>query len=154
MTEKTGQYFSCVFHNIFRFDMSFLSKFFQLSLWKTQEFSLLGGSLADLKSYAISKYWKFIDSTKYYQQSLYNLAQSTECEKKRIKSLFIDYFGFEHPYYKIFFFISLKTIEILSWITSHQVRVVLPKKLLPVSDHCHLLLPMVIFYQLILFIPD
>ena len=84
MTEKTGQYYSCVFHNGFRFDMNFLTKYVWLSLWKIQEFSLLGSSLKDLKSYKISNHCKFINSTKYYQHSPSKLAQSTdECEKDK-----------------------------------------------------------------------
>ena len=46
---------------------------------------------------------KFIDSIK-YQQPLSKLARSTElAEKKRISSLFLDYLGFQHPYYSTFF---------------------------------------------------
>ena len=33
LTEKSGQYFSCIFHNGFRFDMTFLTKGIWLSLW-------------------------------------------------------------------------------------------------------------------------
>ena len=49
MSENSGQYFSCVFHNGFRFDMTFLTKVIWLSLWKMQEVSLLGSSLTELK---------------------------------------------------------------------------------------------------------
>ena len=84
MTKKTGHYYSCVFHNGFRLDMNFLTKYIWLSLWKIQEFSLLGSSLKDLKSYTISNHCKFINSTKYYQHSPSKLAQITdECEKEK-----------------------------------------------------------------------
>ena len=90
LTDKTGQYFSCAFHNRFRFDMTFLTKGIWLSLWKTQDLSLLGSGLTTLKSY-IGNHVKFIDSIKYYQQPLSKLARSTEpAEKKRISSLFLD----------------------------------------------------------------
>ena len=35
LTEKSGQYFSCIFHNGFRFDMTFLAKGIWLFLWQT-----------------------------------------------------------------------------------------------------------------------
>ena len=50
LTEKCGQYFSCVFCNGFRFDMTFLTKKLWLSLWQTQDVSLLGSGLTTLKS--------------------------------------------------------------------------------------------------------
>ena len=53
MSENSGQNFSCVFHDGFRFEMSFLTKEIWLSLWKTQDVSLLGSNLTTLKSYAL-----------------------------------------------------------------------------------------------------
>ena len=53
MTEKGGQNFSCVFHNGFRFDMTFLNKGLWLSLWETQDVSLLVSGLTTLKSYTV-----------------------------------------------------------------------------------------------------
>ena len=104
MTEKNGQYFSCVFHNVFRFDMTFLTKGLWISLWKTEDVTLLGSGLTILKAYNIGRNIKYIDSTNYYQQPLSKLARSTDPnEKKRIKSLFIDYLGYVHLYYSNFF---------------------------------------------------
>ena len=51
LMEKSGQYLSCVLHIGFRFDMTFLIKRLWLSLWQTQDVSLLGSSLTTLKSY-------------------------------------------------------------------------------------------------------
>ena len=68
LTEKSGQYFSCIFHNGFRFDMTFLTK--GISLWQTRDVSLLVSGLTTLKSYIIGTHVKFIDSVKYYQQPL------------------------------------------------------------------------------------
>ena len=53
LMDKTGQYFSCVSHNVFRFDMTFFTKIIWLSLWKTQDVSLLGSGLTTLKSYMV-----------------------------------------------------------------------------------------------------
>ena len=104
LADESDQYFSCVFHNGFRFDMIFLTKGIWLSLWKTQDVFLLGSGLTTLKFYTICNHVKFIDSIKYYQQPLSKLARSTKpAEKKRIFSLFLDYLGFQHPYNSTFF---------------------------------------------------
>ena len=103
LTEKRRQYFSCVFHNGFRFDMTFLTKTFWLSLWETQDFSLLGSGLTTLRSYTLGRHVKFIDSVKFYQQPLVKLARTADAnEKKRIRSLFLDYLAYTHPYYSKF----------------------------------------------------
>ena len=67
VADNNSQYFSCVFHNGFKFDMTFLAKGIWLSLWKTDDISLLDSSLTDLKSYNIGKHINFIDSIKCYQ---------------------------------------------------------------------------------------
>ena len=88
--------------------MTFLTNDIWLSLWKTLDVSLLGSGLTKLKSYTISNHVKFIDSIKYYQQPLLKLARSTEpAEEKRIFSLFLDYLGFQYPYYSTFFLHNL-----------------------------------------------
>ena len=56
VTDNNGQYFSCVFHNRFKFGMTFLAKGVWLSLWKSQEISLLGSSLTDMKSCNVGKH--------------------------------------------------------------------------------------------------
>ena len=104
LTEKSDQYFSCIFHNGLRFDMTFLTKRIWLSLWKTQDVSLLGSGLTILKSYNIGRHVKFIDSFKYYRQPLPKLVRNTTSEeKKRIKCFFLEFLGFQHPYYSKFF---------------------------------------------------
>ena len=104
MEKNKGQYYSCIFHNGFKFDVTFLTKGLWLSLWQTKDISLLGIGLTNLKSYTIGKHIKFVDSVKYYQQSLSKLAGSANDEEKtRIKSLFLDYLAYVHPYYSKFF---------------------------------------------------
>ena len=78
VTDVNGQYFSCIFHNGFKFDMVFLTKGIFLSLWKTQDISLLGSSLTN----NTGKHTEFIDLIKYYQQPLSKLAKSTEIVEK------------------------------------------------------------------------
>ena len=58
----------------------------------------------NIKTYNIGRHVKFIDYIKHYQQPLSKLARSTNpTEKKRISSLFLDFLGFQHPYYSTFF---------------------------------------------------
>ena len=103
MMDKSGQYFSCIFHNGSRFDIIFLTKGFWLSLWQTQDVSVLGSGLTSLKSYNLGCHVKFIDSVKYHQQPLAKLARSTnKNEKKRTPSLFLDYLAYVHVYYSQF----------------------------------------------------
>ena len=101
MTDKSGQYFFCIFHNGFRFDITFLTKGLWLSLWQTQDIFLLGSGLTSLKSYSLGHHVKFIDSVKYHQQPLAKLARSTDKnEKKRIHSLFCsNYLAYVQVYY-------------------------------------------------------
>ena len=113
LTENSGQYFSCFFHNGFRFGITFLTKGIWLSFWKTQNVSLLGSGLTTLKSYTIGRHLKFTDSIKYYQQPLPKLARSTDpTEKKRISSLFLDFLGFQHPHYSTLFFCKISRKKI------------------------------------------
>lgn len=67
LTAKGWQYFSCVFHNGFRYDMTFLTKEICLSLWQMQDVSPLSSGLSTLKSYSPGLHVKFIDAVKYYQ---------------------------------------------------------------------------------------
>ena len=62
LTEKSDQYFSCIFHNGFRFDMTFLTKGTWLSLWQTRDVSALGSGLTTLKSYIVGRHVTLIDS--------------------------------------------------------------------------------------------
>ena len=101
MTEKSGQYFSCIFHNGFRFDITFLTKALWVSLWPAQDIFPLGSGLTSLKSYSLGHQVKFIDSVKYHQQPLAKLAGNTDKnEKKRIHSLFCsNYLAYVQVYY-------------------------------------------------------
>ena len=74
--------------------MTFLTKGVWLSLWKIQDVSFLGSSLTTLKSYTVGNHVKIIDSIKYYPQTPLKARSTKPAEKKRISSLFLDYFGF------------------------------------------------------------
>ena len=100
--------------------MTFLTKGTWLSLWQTQDVSLLGSGLTTLKSYNIGNHVKFIDSVKYYQQPLSKLARSTTSEEReRTGCLFLEYLGFQHPCYRI---MSASTLSGIIERITHELK--------------------------------
>ena len=73
--------------NLFGFDIFFWLKGIRLSVWKTNNLSIGSSSLANINLANIGKQVKFIDTMKYYQQSLAKLAENmTDEEKEKIKT--------------------------------------------------------------------
>lgn len=65
-------------------------------------------SLTTLKSYTLGRHGKFIYPVKYCRQSFAKLAKSTnDDEKEKDHQPFLDYLGFQHPYYSTFFVYDL-----------------------------------------------
>ena len=74
-------------YHLFGFDFFFLLKGIRLSVWKTTNLSISGSNVIKINYANISEKVKFIDTMKYYQQSLANLAESmTDQEIENIKS--------------------------------------------------------------------
>ena len=78
----------------------FLLKGIKLSVWKTHDISIGGSYLTNINFANIGEQVKFIDSIKYYQQSLAKLPESLTIEEeekiKKESKRFIekhDYFG-------------------------------------------------------------
>ena len=87
-------------HNLFGFDFFFLLKSIRFSIRKTKDISTGGSNLTNINYANIGEQVKFIDTMKYYQQSLAKLAESMMAgEKGKLKKeskRFIkkhDYFG-------------------------------------------------------------
>ena len=82
---------SVVAHNLFRFDFFFLLKGLRAGVWKTRDISIGGKNPTNINFANIGNQVIFIDTIKYFQQSLGKLASSltdgekfairTECEK-------------------------------------------------------------------------
>ena len=109
--------------------MTFLRKGIWLSLWQTQNISLLRSSLTTLKCYNIGCHVKFIVSVKYYQQPLSKLARSTnKIEKEKLRPCLLITLPFKIVIMNICFFLKwLKKKKNLFLITYHQVRDVFSK---------------------------
>ena len=96
--KKLENYFKIlvVAHNLFKFDFFFLLKGLRAGTWKTQDINIGGRNPSDINFASIGTQIQFINTIKYFQQSLAALANSlTDKEKKAIyeecqKSLYKD----------------------------------------------------------------
>ena len=78
---------SVITHNLFGFDFFFFLKGIRLSAWKSNKLAISGSNLTQINYANISERVKFIDTMKYYQQSLAKLAESmTNQEKEKLKT--------------------------------------------------------------------
>ena len=88
----------CIAHNFLNFNMIFLLKAIRISAWRTKDINTGGKNLTDLNYASIDKF-KFIDTMKYYQNSLGKLSETlTEKEKENIAKLAIQ-FLLNHDYF-------------------------------------------------------
>ena len=72
-------------HNLFRFDFFFLFKDLRASVWKTRDMVIGGKNATDINFASIGNQVQFVDTTKYFQQSLSALTNSlTSSEKTAI----------------------------------------------------------------------
>ena len=73
-------------HNHFRFDFFLLMKVLRASVWKTRDINIGGENLTDINFASVGNQVQFIDTIKYFQQSLGGLAGSlTSSEKVEIR---------------------------------------------------------------------
>ena len=73
-------------HNQFRFDFFLFLKGLKATVWETTDIQIGGKNPTDINFAIIQNQVRFIDTIKYFQQSLANLALSmTDIEKKNIR---------------------------------------------------------------------
>ena len=73
-------------HNQFRFDFFLFLKGIRPSVWETSEISICGKNLTNVNFTIIRNQVKFIDTVKYFQQSVASLADSmTDDERKNVR---------------------------------------------------------------------
>ena len=60
-------------HNLMKFDAFYVIKGFRAPVWQTKNITMAGNNITNLNFMSIGNEIKFIDSLKYYQQSLSNL---------------------------------------------------------------------------------
>ena len=75
-------------HNQFRFDVFFFLKGIKPSVWETKQISIGGKNATSINFAIIKNQVQFIDTTKFFQQSLASLGDSmTETERKNARDL-------------------------------------------------------------------
>ena len=74
---------SAIADNLFAFDFFFFLKDLRLGAWKTTNLFIGGKNLTNINFAKISDQVKFIDTVKYFQQSLSALSRSMIDEKKK-----------------------------------------------------------------------
>ena len=74
-------FFTCIAHNFFEFYF-FLARCIQRSVWRTKKFSIGGSQLINVNFPNLGEQVKFVDTPKYYQQTLVGLAETVAPEEK------------------------------------------------------------------------
>ena len=76
---------SVIAHNLFQFDFFFLLNSLRSGVWRTKDISIIGKNPSDINFASIRKQIQFVNTIKYFQQSLDTLANSlTEKETNAI----------------------------------------------------------------------
>ena len=79
-------------HNLFKFDFFFVIKGLRLCVWKTNDLNIGGKGLRNISYVNISDQVKFIDTMKFYQESLHEIGTSMESiEQENIKKSLINF---------------------------------------------------------------
>ena len=65
-------------HNLFSFDLLFVAKGIRLCVWRTKSLNIGGTNLTNVQYANIGNHIKFIDTIKYYQQSLSYLVSNAD----------------------------------------------------------------------------
>ena len=106
-------------HNSFGFDLHYFIKGFIASAWCSKELKIVGNNLTHINFSKIAGEIKFIDSLKYYQKNLAELARTlSEEEKAAVKKLTENFFNQHHYFINIWVFLNSekrgKKLEIVS----------------------------------------
>ena len=106
-------------HNQFSFDLYYFIKGYIASAWCSEELKIGGNNLTHINFSNIAGEIKFIDSLKYYQKSLAELARTlSEEEKAAVKKLTEQFFNQHHYFSNVWTFFNSeknkKNFEIFS----------------------------------------
>ena len=72
-----------VAHNLFKFDFFFLLKGLRSGVWKTKDINMGRKKPSDINFASIGNQIQFVDTIKYFQQSLAALANSLTVKEKK-----------------------------------------------------------------------
>ena len=71
-------------HNLFSYNFSFVLKGIRLCFWRTKQLNIGGTNLTNVQYANIGNQIEFIDTMKYYQQSLSSLAKNASKFEQKI----------------------------------------------------------------------
>ena len=112
VTEKTEPDISVIAHNLFGFDLYYFIKGYIASAWCSKELNIGGNNLAHINFSNITGEIKFIDSWKYYQKSLAELASTLSDEEKiAVKKLTKQFFNQHYYFSPVWPYLNSKKIE-------------------------------------------
>ena len=98
VTEKSAPNILVIAHNLFSFDLYYFIKGYIASAWCSKQSNIGGTNLTQINFSNITGEIKFIDSLKYYQNSLAELASALSDEEKiSVKKLTEQFFN-QHDY--------------------------------------------------------
>ena len=90
-------------HSLFKSDSFFVLKDLRLCVWRSKKINIGGRNLTDVQYANIADQVKFIDTVKYYQQSLSNLAENLDKkERQNIRNSSLHIIQ-NHPFYSLKF---------------------------------------------------
>ena len=93
--------------NLFGFDMFCFIKGYRASAWGSKDLNFGGNNLTNINSGNIGNEIKFVDTLKYYQKSLGELASTlTENENKSVKTSVLQFLNQHHYFGEIWKFLS------------------------------------------------
>ena len=93
--------------NLFGFDMFYFIKGYRASAWGSKDLNFGGNNLTNINSGNIGNEIKFINTLKYYQKSLGELASTlTENENKSVKTSVLQFLNQHHYFGEISKFLS------------------------------------------------
>ena len=96
--ENQNQFF-CITHNFFGFDMFFLLKGIQLSVWETKDLNIGGSELTKINFASLDSQDIFIDTMKHYLSNLGSLASTLhDVEKMHVEKLILQFLN-QHDYF-------------------------------------------------------
>ena len=94
VTEKSSPDIPVIVHNLFAFDLHYFIKDYFASAWCSKMLNIGGTNLTEINFSNITDEIKFINSLKYYQKSLAELASNlTDEENVSIKKLTEQFFN-------------------------------------------------------------
>ena len=99
-------------HNLFGFDLYYFIKGYVTSAWCSKELKIGGNNLTHINFSNITGEIKFIDSLKYYQKSLAELASTLPDEEKMAVKKLTEQFFNQHYYFStVWSFLNSKKKE-------------------------------------------